>query len=255
MNSGARCLEEANSYNFSYCDLIHSCKAKSGLCENERINGSTPFCFEHSCMFPLLDSKNEKSNCKNERFSSSEFCLKHVCIGCLQSNSTQIKYRFPNACPNHKCSNNDCQELQIQPHLFCLKHLCEECAQNGLVKNLPIEGTSSLCAYHRCRVPFCNSKGLNDDLPFCSIHLCKLCALNRCFNGADLTCAQSQLCSKHRCITKLCLNEKITQSEFCVQHSCKECVSLKCAKIYEAVKKSPRNSCLLHPLVKFVLAF
>ena len=64
-----QCFEEANAKTSTYCDILHSCKAaaSSGLCVNERISQATSFCSEHSCMFPIMEGKKEKSRCKSER--------------------------------------------------------------------------------------------------------------------------------------------------------------------------------------------
>ena len=246
--NGNLCLEEAK--NSPYCDTLHSCNVK--LCLNERLNPTVLFCAEHCCLFPI---QGNQQPCKTNRFQNSEFCAKHVCVGCILTKSTSIKSRLPFACKDHECLESNCNKLQVFPHQFCAKHICIECAANGDVRNLPIKGAnSSLCEYHKCRVEICDLKCFNENTAeFCSYHLCRLCYKNKIFKGVDLSCPKSQLCVEHRCSHSIsCLKVKVNPSPCCLEHSCKECLSLKCDKINQAVEKAPRNSCANHKLCQFV---
>jgi hypothetical protein len=249
LNNGALCLEEASSKsNTPYCDILHRCKVKS--CKNERINVEG-LCADHCCLYQ--SSEPNKKPCIFERFNGADFCVKHLCIGCLLSKSTPVKQRNPIACLDHKCIQRNCNSVQVYPHRFCIDHICLECASIGKKDENPVQKTSGsfICEYHKCSVFNGEMKRFNDNLKFCSYHICRKCKIQ--INGADLKCADSQLCAEHRCsFSDICKKEKLDSSNYCLDHSCKECISLKCARINPATENPPRNSCKSHPLCAFV---
>ena len=235
------CFQEADE-NSPYCKLLHNCKSFS--CKNQRIIGNL-FCENHCCQI---------QNCKNERFKETKFCSKHICSACILTNSKEIKSRDPFACNEHKCMVNDCDKLQIYPyHGYCIEHVCEECAITIKAdKHFPKLNETELCVKHKCCLADCKLKRINSTIEFCACHICRLCSTNNVLIGADKTCPESQLCYKHRCSSNNCLKSKINSSSYCVNHSCKECIALKCSTINPAADEKPRNSCKIHPLCQFV---
>lgn len=119
----------------------------------------------------------------------------------------------------------------------------------------------TLCEAHKCKVTGCDRRRLDEHngCEFCELHLCRVCirkvADGGCdkLSGVDLQCPHAQLCQMHRCAFKnICSKQRMKPSLFCSEHSCKECVALKCATINQIAKKAPRNSCTEHPLCQFI---
>ena len=251
LNDGVLCLEEASSkLDTPYCDILHRCKVSA--CKNKRTNVEG-FCTDHCCLYKSQDSK--KKSCNVERFKGADFCVKHLCIGCLFNKSTSIKQRNPIACLEHKCTQRNCNLLQVHPHRFCIDHLCLECASSGRIddNSKQKDSKSFICDFHKCSVSKCDIKRFDEKIKFCSYHICRKCASKNQINGADLLCSDSQLCSEHRCLySETCYKEKLISSDYCLEHSCKECISLKCPKINSATEKAPRNTCKSHPLCEYI---
>lgn len=112
---GSLCLEEADAKS-DYCSLLHKCKSQT-TCQLVRLNQLIPFCLLHFCAFDNRYSNDGKQQkCQAERFSTTSFCSKHVCVGCLLNNSKIIKSGQPRACENHKCVLKGCIEAQMFPH-------------------------------------------------------------------------------------------------------------------------------------------
>jgi len=236
------CIQEA-AENSSFCHLLHKCNSTD--CKNQRILPNTPFCLEHLCQY---------QDCKFERFRDAKFCSKHICPACILTNSKEIKSRHPFACIEHECTVNNCNKLQVYPYYgFCIEHVCTECAITIETKeHFPPLNGKKLCNYHKCFVNDCDHKRLNDAIWFCHYHVCRLCNANEVLSGADILCPQSQLCARHRCVKNMCFDPKYENSSYCVNHSCKGCVVLKCFPIEAADEKAPRNSCKMHSLCHFV---
>lgn len=241
------CVEEA-AKNSTYCNLLHNCHSIS--CLNQRIKPQISFCNDHNCQF---------EECKSERFKNKNYCSKHICPACILTDSNEIKPRNPFACNDHKCKENDCNLLQMYPfNGFCTQHSCTECVaasqtEKHFNKHFPRLNGAKVCEKHKCSVVNCNVKRLNDTIEFCTFHICRLCNKNNILTGADRLCPQSQLCEKHRCShSNNCFDSKFESSSNCLNHSCKECIALKCSIINPAVHKKPRNSCGIHSLCFFM---
>ena len=168
--------------------------------------------------------------------------------------SKEIKSRHPFACNDHECTVPNCNNLQVYPyHGFCIEHVCTECALTiEAKKHFPRLKGIKLCKEHKCSVVDCGKKRLNEAVWFCPFHVCRLCNANNILTGADILCPQSQLCDKHRCEKNMCLEPKYECASYCMKHSCKECIALRCLSIEPAAEKAPRNVCKIHSLCNFV---
>ena len=175
-----------------------------------------------------------------------------------------INSRSPLTCKNHVCKVNNCNKQQVYPYLgFCQIHVCIHCATTkNTNRHCPrVNEKALLCEEHKCKVIGCNRRRLDEynGCEFCELHLCRVCirkvadgGFNK-LSGVDLKCPHSQLCQIHRCTFKnTCSKQRFEPALFCSEHSCKECVALKCAIINPTSKKAPRNSCTVHPLCEFV---
>ena len=101
---------------------------------------------------------------------------------------------------------------------------------------------------------------MNAKIDRCVYHICRICVIpigkhQQKISKSDPLCPESQLCAdQHRCMhsSGICHQDRMPASSCCLTHSCKECVTLKCAKINPAIDKAPRNSCKTHPLCSVV---
>ena len=235
-----QCLNEA-AKSAIYCHLLHSCQSNS--CQNQREQHSK-FCRQHNC---------EKNNCQSEKYNETNFCVKHICAACLLSHSETMNAREPFACAQHTCLANGCNKQQVYPFYgYCVDHVCTECAHTTTDTHWQRTNGTSLCDKHKCGVPRCEHKVFDESMKVCAYHLCRACHASKQTGAADPLCPESQLCPKHRCSKLTCLKPRLTASDFCSSHSCKECVSLKCAVVKPSINKAPRNSCLQHVLCEFV---
>ena len=224
----------------------------SGICVNPRFDAiNYLFCMDHRCNFGR--SQLNSLTCKSQRIQGTEFCDKHVCVGCLMSNTKPANPGDPIACDEHQCNEGNCKELIISTfHRFCIQHVCLECATSGDIRNLPRK-LGSLCEYHKCSVPFCTLKRFSKFVQFCTKHLCRPCAENdKILNGVDLACPPSQLCKNHRCTySNSCIKVKLNRlSQSCVDHSCEKCISSKTPLINQ-IENMKRKTCFIHKLCNF----